>query len=98
MSSGDESSNTLYTCEPGETVTAVYSGGSVGGGWPTSSCILWIGVWNENTKDGKLIQYEIDNNYGVVQSFWGAMFGANENPVVTTGWGKIVSMSCIDAE
>lgn len=26
MSSGDESSNTLYTCEPGETVTAVYTG------------------------------------------------------------------------
>ncbi len=98
MSSGDESSNTLYTCEPGETVTAVYAYGSSGGGWPTSSCILWIGVWNENTKDGKLIQYEIDNNYGVVQSYWGPMLGANENPVVTTGWGKIVSMSCLDAE
>ena len=55
-------------------------------------------MWNENTKDGKLIQYEIDSNYGVAQSFWGPMFGANENPVVTTGWGKIVGMSCIDAE
>ncbi len=98
MSSGDESSNTLYTCEPGETVTAMYAPGSVGGGWPTSSCILLIGVWNENTKDGKLIQYEIDSNYGVAQSYWGPMFGANENPVVTTGWGKIVGMSCIDAE
>lgn len=97
-SSGTDTSNTIYTCEPGETVTAIYAYGSAGGGWPTSSCILWIGVWNENTQDGKLIQYEVDNNYGLANSQWGPMFGAPDNPVVTTGWGKIVGMTCVDAE
>lgn len=30
---------------------------------------------------------------------WGPMFGAgDENPVITTGWGKIVGMTCLDAE
>lgn len=97
-SSGSETSNTIYTCEPGETVTAIYAYGSAGGGWPTSSCIFWIGVWNENAKQGKLIQYEFDNNYGVANSMWGPMFDAPDNPVITTGWGKIVGMTCLDAE
>ena len=97
-SSGQKTSNTVYTCEPGETVTAIYAYGSCGGGWPTSSCIFWIGLWNENTQQGKLIQYEVDNNYGVANSKWGPMFDAPENPVVTTGWGKIVGMTCLDAE
>lgn len=97
-SSGQETSNTLYTCESGETVTAMYAYGSQGGGWPTSSCILWIGVWNENTKEGKLIQYEVDNNYGVEADNWSTMFGCPGTKVVTTGWGKIVGMTCVDAE
>lgn len=97
-SSGQTTSNTVYTCESGETVTAIYAYGSAGGGWPTSSCIFWIGIWNENTHQGKLIQYEVDNNYGVANSMWGPMFGAPQNPVVTTGWGKIVGMTCLDAE
>lgn len=97
-SSGQTNSNTIYTCEPGETVTAIYAYGSAGGGWPTSACIFWVGIWNENTNEGKLIQYEVDNNYGLPSSQWGPMFGAPENPVVTTGWGKIVGMTCLDAE
>ena len=97
-STGQTTSNLVYSCEAGETVTAIYAYGSNGGGWPTSSCIFWIGVWNENSHEGKLIQYEVDNNYGLPSSFWGPMFGAPDNPVVTTGWGKIVGMSCLDAE
>lgn len=97
-SSGLSTANTLYTCEPGETVTAIYIWGSDGGGWPTSECVMWIGVWNEQKKDGKLIQYEMDINYGVPASMWGPMFGAPDNPVITTGWGKIVDMTNIDAE
>lgn len=98
-SSGQETSNTLYTCEPGETVTAIYMGGSKGGGWPTSACIFWVGVWNENTKDGKLIQYEVDNNYGVEANNYSSMFaGTSSTKTVSTGWGKIVGMCCIDAE
>ena len=98
-SSGQDISNTIYTCESGEEVTAIYAYGSAGGGWPTSNCIFWIATWNEGKKEGKLIQYEVDNNYGVPQSMWGPMLGAgDENPVITTGWGKIVGMTCLDAE
>lgn len=98
-SSGQTTSNTVYTCESDETVTAIYAWGSVGGGFPTSSCCFWIATWNEGKKEGKLIQYEVDNNYGVPQSMWGPMLGAgDENPVITTGWGKIVGMTCLDAE
>ena len=97
-SSGQTTSNVLYTCEAGEEITAMYAWGSAGGGWPTSDCILWIGVWNSNTQEGKLIQYEMDVNYGLPNSMWGPMFGAPDNPIVTTGWGKIVDMVCIDAE
>ena len=51
-----------------------------------------------NTEEGKLIQYEMDVNYGLPNAFWGPMFGATDNPVITTGWGKIVDMVCISAE
>ena len=97
-SSGQTTANTLYECESGETVTAMYAWGSAGGGFPTSNCALWIGVWNDQKQEGKLIQYEMDVNYGMPNSFWGPMFGAPDNPVVTTGWGKIVDMVCLNAE
>jgi len=97
-SSGETTSKVVYECEPGEQVSAIYAWGSAGGGWPTSDCALWIGVWNEGQKDGKLIQYEMDVNYGIPNSMWGPMFGAPDNPVITTGWGKIVDMTNIDAE
>lgn len=97
-STGQTTSNTIYTCEPGETVTAIYACGSTGGGWPTSQCCLWVAVWDSNANEGKLIQYEVDENYGVVNSMYGPMFGAPDNPVVTRGWGKIVSMTLADAE
>ena len=97
-SSGETASKEVYKCEAGEQITAIYAWGSAGGGWPTSDCAFFIGVWNENSKDGKLVQYEVDVNYGTPNSMWGPMFGAPDNPVVTTGWGKIVDMTCIDAE
>ena len=59
---------------------------------------MWIGIWNEQKKDGKLVQYEMDVNYGIPNSMWGPMFGAPDNPVITTGWGKIVCMTNLDAE
>lgn len=97
-SSGGTASSTVYTCEAGEEISSIYIWGSAGGGWPTSDCALFIGVWNEGQKDGKLVQYEMDIDNGISTSFWGPMFGAPDNPVITTGWGKIVDMTCIDAE
>lgn len=97
-SSGEKESKVVYACEDGEEISCIYAWGSAGGGWPTSDCAFFIGVWNEGKKDGKLVQYEVDVNYGTPNSMWGPMFGAPDNPVVTTGWGKIVDMTCLDAE
>lgn len=97
-SSGKLKSETVYTCEAGEEVTCLFAWGSVGGGWPTSSVILWIATWNESTKTSKLIQYEVDHSIGLPNSMWGPMFGAPDNPVITTGWQKIVDMTCLDAQ
>ena len=96
--SGTTTSNLIYACETGEEITCVYPGGSIGGGWPTSNVILWVGIWNEGKQDGKLFQSEVDVDNLVIRSQWGPMFGAPENPVITTGWGKIVSMCNISAE
>ena len=97
-SSGEASSHQVYACEDGEEVTAIYIWGSAGGGFPTSNCILWIGVWDKNKKSGKLVQYEMDVNYGIPTVMFGPNFGSNENPVITEGWGRIVDMTCISAE
>ncbi len=97
--SGQTTSNTIYTCESNEVVTAMYAGGSIGGGWPTSSVILWVALWDETAQEGKILEYEMDHSYGIPQSLYGPMFGGTgENPTITTGWGKVVGMVCLDAE
>lgn len=96
--SGASTSETIYTCEAGEVVTALYLGGSTGGGWPTSSCVFWIATWNEGTQNGRLIQYEMDINNGVPTDMWGPMFGAEPGAYITDGWGKIKSMTFNQAE
>ena len=95
---GKSTSETVYTCEGDEVVTCIYAWGSAGGGFPTSSVILWIATWSESKHDGKLIQYEVDHTSGLSNTMWGPMFGAPDNPVITTGWGKIKAMTNIDAE
>ena len=96
-SSGGTTSNTLYECEPGETVTALYTWDS--SGFPTAGSILWIAVWNENEQDGKLIEYEIDPNAGTPRWDYGAsMAPEHTNPYITTGWGKIMSITCASTE
>lgn len=97
-STGNTTAETVYTCEPGETVTAIYTWGSNGGGWPSAGYVLWIAVWDSNANEGKLIQYEMDVNYGVPNAMWCVYYGDGENPKITRGWGKIVSMTCVDAE
>lgn len=97
--SGQTTSQTIYECTATETVTAIYAPGSVGGGWPTSAVCFYVALWDSATQEGKLLEYEMNHANGVPHSMYGPMFGAgDENPVVTTGYGKIVSMSWIDAE
>lgn len=96
---GQTKANKVYTCEPGEEVTCLYSWGSAGGGWPTSSRILFIATWNESTKTGRLIQFEMNHGTGLPNTMFGPMFGAGDtNPVITTGFQKIVDMTDLDAE
>lgn len=96
--SGNATSNRIYSCENGEKVTALYLAGSQGGGWPTSNCVFWIGTWNETTHNGRLIQYEMDIYNGVPNDQWGPMFGSAPGAYITDGWGKIKSMTLIEAE
>ena len=97
-SSGATTSNSIYECEAGEVVTAIYLGGSAGGGWPTSKCVFWIATWNETTKNGRLIQYEMDINNGVPQDMFGPAFAGKGGAYITDGWGKIKSMTFSMAE
>lgn len=94
-SSGQTTSNVVYTCAEGEEITCLsifYSHGS--GGFPTPGVALWLGIWEENKKEGKLLEWEIDPNNGTPRSMWGPMFGAvHDAPYVTTGFGKIKSIA-----
>ncbi|MDE5612129.1 MAG: hypothetical protein K2I90_08955 [Odoribacter sp.] len=91
---GDNSAYTLYECEATEEVTAIYAGGSMGGGWPSSDCLLWLAVWDEAKQEGKLIEYEMNHTTGEPRAKW----TSHDNPYITTGWGKIRSMVFLDAE
>lgn len=96
-STGQTDAKTVYTCDPSEQVTAIYSWNSAG--FPTAGAILWIAVWNESTKQGKLVEYEIDNNAGTPRWMYGSMFApTHTNPYITTGWGKILSITAQSAE
>jgi len=96
---GETASHKLYTCEGDEEVTCLYVMGTCGGGWPTSNVILFVATWSESAKTGKLVQFEMDHTTGLPNAMWGPMFGAgDDNPVITTGYQKIVDMTCLDAE
>lgn len=96
-SSGESTSNLIYTCEPTEVVTAMYTWNS--SGFPTAGALLWVALWDNSKQEGKLLEYEIDNNAGVPRWDYGNSFAPEHaNPYVTTGWGKIVSMTCISTE
>lgn len=96
-SSGQTTSNKIYTCAEGEEITCIsvfFSEG--GGGFPTAGVALWAGVWEEGKKEGKLLEWEIDADYGTPSVFWGPMFGAeHDTPHVTPGFGKIKSIAAI---
>ncbi len=96
---GQKTANKIYTCEDGEEVTCIYAWGSGGGGWPTSSCILFIATWNEAAKTGKIVQFEMNHTTGLPNTMFGPMFGGgDQNPVITTGFQKIIDMTSLDAE
>lgn len=91
ISSGSSTATKLYDLPDGDVVTCMYS--IPAAGFPTGGRACWFATWNEATKNGKIVESEIDPYSGKLDWFWGMMFGLpGPNPSVTEGFGKIVSM------
>lgn len=90
ISSGATEATKIYDVPTGEVVTCIYSIPS--GGFPTAARVYWIATWNDTTKEGTIVEFEIDPNSGEPDLLWGGYFGVTENPTINTGFGKITSM------
>ncbi len=91
ITSGETTANKVYDLPEGDEVTCMYS--IPAAGFPTGGRVYWFATWNEATKNGKIVESEIDPYSGRLDWFWGPMFGLEgPNPSVTEGFGKIVSM------
>ncbi|PTN05926.1 PKD-like family lipoprotein [Mangrovibacterium marinum] len=91
ITSGETTSNKVYDLPEGDEVTAMYS--IPAKGFPTGGRVYWFATWNEASKNGKIVECEIDPYSGKLDWFWGMMFGLpGPNPSVTEGYGKIVRM------
>lgn len=89
---GTTPSTEIYSCAAGEEITSILVQDA--GGWPTGGYVLWVAVWNESEKVGKILEYEVDAASGKPQQVWGPMFGAtSNNPNIYTGTGKVKAMS-----
>lgn len=93
-------SRTVFQAPAGETITCIYAIGSHSSGFPWSTAMLYIATWSEADQQGKVYEYEMDHSEGVPTVMFLGMFGDKaENPsVVSTGWGKIKSMTWMSAE
>jgi len=58
ITSGQSSSNDIYECSTGEEITCICLLNI--DGLPQGGRIFWIGVWNESTGKGKLVELEVD--------------------------------------
>lgn len=93
-------SRTVFEAPAGETITCIYAIGSHAAGFPWATSMLYIATWSQSEQQGKVYEYEVDHSEGVLTVMWAAMIGGYaENPTeVTTGWGKIKSMTWMTAE
>jgi hypothetical protein len=83
----------LHQCEPGEEITAMYHLGTYGGP-PIAGRLLWVAVWNESTKEGKVLEFSIDLNNGqpITLPWYPVGYTNRDNPRVIKpvgGFGKI---------
>ena len=95
--SGQTTAHEFFTCAENEEITCLsIFFGDGGGGFPTAGAVLWAGVWNESTKEGKLLEWEIDPYSGIAVSEWGPIFAPSHELLhVTSGFGKIKSIVAI---
>jgi hypothetical protein len=89
---GQAGSHLLYEGDPGDEITALHL--ITGGGFPTQGRILWIAVWNEARREGRLVEFEVNEVSGVAEAFYAPMFsGIPDNPVYHEGMGKVRFMT-----
>ncbi|MDR2413569.1 MAG: hypothetical protein LBD64_01100 [Odoribacteraceae bacterium] len=89
---GQTVSRLLWQGDAGDEVTALSLLNT--GGFPTSGRILWIAVWNEAAKAGRLVEFEINPVSGEAEALYAPMFsGIPDNPVYHEGLGKILFMT-----
>jgi hypothetical protein len=89
---GQTASHLLWEGDAGDEVTALCLLGT--GGFPTSGRILWIAVWNEASRAGRLVEFEINPVSGVAEAMYAPMFsGIPDNPVYHEGLGKVRFMA-----
>ncbi len=88
---GQKEALELWTGDAGDNITCMTI--MPAGGFPTGGCILFTSVWNEEKKEGKVVEIEFDTTTGRINNFWGPMFGGQPTPQVYEGFGKIVSMT-----
>ncbi|MDR0766117.1 MAG: hypothetical protein LBF09_04170 [Odoribacteraceae bacterium] len=89
---GQTVSRLLWQGDPGDEVTALCLLST--GGFPTSGRILWIAVWNEATRAGRLVEFEINPVSGEAEALYAPMFsGIPDNPIYHEGLGKVLFMT-----
>ncbi len=91
-------SRVVFEAPGSETITCIYCIGSHSAGFPWATAMLYVATWDG--QQGKVYEYEMDHAEGVPTLMWTQMIGNySEIPSeVTTGWGKIRSMTWMQAE
>jgi hypothetical protein len=84
---GKTTSNLLYECDPGEVITTIHMINSAG--HPAAGRLIWVATWNEATKVGSMVEFEVDPVSGelVTTLPMGNPFTANY--IKVSGYGKI---------
>ena len=98
-STGQTTANEIYTCADGEEITCIsVFFNHTSGGFPSPGLALWAAIWEEGKQQGKILEWEIDPDYGTPVEYYGPMFGAerDEVPFVTEGFGKIKSIISVE--
>lgn len=91
-STGQTTSELLWSGENGDEITCMISL-STAGGYPTAGRALWVAVWNEAAQEGRIVEFEFSTTTGKIEDQFGPMVGVTEpSPRVFEGFGKIISM------
>lgn len=91
-STGQSTSELLWSGESGDEITCMYSVNP--SGWPASGSILWVAVWNEAAQKGRIVEFGFDSMTGKIAL--GDLFQigiSNPGPNTYNDFGKIISMT-----